>query len=200
MTSSMGGPPSLAERKRQLVRDELAEVAMKLFAARGFDATTIEAITEAAGVSRRTFFRYFEAKEDVIIEFLDELGVRLCADLAARPQDEPPGVAIRGGMDVFLDAFREHPEKSLVLARMTLETPPLRARYLDRLDGWRACLTTELAARARVDPADDMGPALAAAVALAAFDTAMIRWIRDGGGDLGELVDQAFARCADALR
>jgi AcrR family transcriptional regulator len=199
MTSSLDGPPTLAERKRKLVRDELAEVAMKLFAANGFDATTIEAIADAAGVSRRTFFRYFEAKEDVIIEFLDELGVRLSADLAARPADEPPRVAIRAALSVFLDAFREHPEKSLVLAGMVLDTPPLRARFLDRLDGWRVCLTAELVARASVDPAEDMGPALAAAVALAAFDTAMIRWIGNGGGDLGELVDQAFARCAAAL-
>ena len=100
---------------------------------------------------------------------------------------------------MFLDAFAEHPEKSMVLARLTLDTPRLRARFLDRLDGWRACVTTELASRAGVEPADEMGPALAAAVAMAAFDTAMIRWIRDGGGDLGELVDQAFARCADTL-
>ncbi len=199
MTSSLGDPPSLAERKRQLVRDELATCAMKLFAARGFDATTIEAIADAAGVSRRTFFRYFEAKEDVIIEALDELGVRLCAGVAARPPDESPGTAIRAALGVFLDAFREHPEKSLMLARLILDTPPLRARYLDRLDGWRACLTTELVARVGAEEADDMGPALAAALAMAAFDTAMIRWIRHGGGDLGSLVDDAFVRSAGAL-
>lgn len=195
----MNRPPTLAERKRQLVRDELSTAALQLFASHGFDATTIDAIAEAAGVSRRTFFRYFASKEDVIVEFLDVLGAQLCDALAARPAAERPGPAVRGALGVFLDGFTAHPAKSLALARLTLDTPALRARYLDRQDGWRACLKIELARRAGVDPGADLRPALTAAVALAAFDTALIHWISTGAGDLDALVDRAFALSTDAL-
>lgn len=193
-------PGSLAERKRQLVRDELSEAALKLLAWQGFEATTIDQITAAAGVSRRTFFRYFRSKEDVIIEFLASLGTQLCGELAARPPQEPPAVALRHAVAVFVDVYAEHEEKSLRLAKLTLTTPALLARYLERQARWRADLASELARRAGHDPASDLRPALTAAVALAAFDTALARWVdTDGADDLNALTDQTFALVADTL-
>ena len=58
--------PTLAERKRQVAREHIEETALRLFVERGFDETTIADIADAAGISTRTFFRYFATKEDVV--------------------------------------------------------------------------------------------------------------------------------------
>lgn len=185
---------SLAERKRQLVRDELTEAALKLLAFQGFEETTIDQMAAAAGVSRRTFFRYFQSKEDVIIEFLSDLGRQLSHGLSTRPATEPPAVALQNTLRVFTDTFWEHPEKSQRLAKVTVSTPALLARYLERQVTWRATLTAELATRMAVDPGTDLRPAVLVAVAFAAFDTALMRWVEQGSTtDLNTLLSDCFA-------
>ncbi|GIH01945.1 TetR family transcriptional regulator [Rhizocola hellebori] len=184
---------TLAERKRQLVRDELTEAALKLLASQGFEETTIDQIVAAAGVSRRTFFRYFRSKEDVIIEFLGHLGTKLRDALAARPAAETPARALREAFAVFTDTYHHNPEKSIRLARLTLGSPALMARYLERQTQWRADAGAELARRMKVDPATDLRPRLTAAVGFAAFDTALTCWVDgDGDQDLNTWLDKAF--------
>jgi AcrR family transcriptional regulator len=185
---------SLAERKRRLVRDELGHAALVLLAAQGFEATTIDQIVAAAGVSRRTFFRYFKSKEDVILEFLADVGADVCAELAGRPPGESPGTALREALTVAVETVTEHPEKSLALARLTMETPALHARFLDRQAGLQRDLAAVIARRQGADPDTDMGPAVFAGMALTAFDIALARWARQSGPEeLRALVDQAFA-------
>src|ERR1700737_2370781 len=70
----------IGERKRRAVRGELSEVALRLLTDRGFDSVTIDEIAAAAGVSRRTFFRYFSSKEDVVFPFLAQGATRLWED------------------------------------------------------------------------------------------------------------------------
>lgn len=194
-------PASLADRKRQLVRDELSDAAMKLFASQGFEETTIERIVDAAGVSRRTFFRYFNSKEDVIVEFLGEMGVSLGAELAGRPREETAATALRHALAVVVSACTEHPQKALALTKLTMDTPALRARYLDQQRNWRAGLAGTLAERSGLDPERDLRPTLVAGVALLAWDTSLAAWAAgDAADDLGELLDVAFAHVADALR
>jgi AcrR family transcriptional regulator len=184
---------SLIERKRQLVRDELAEAALHLVAFQGFEETTIDQMAAAAGVSRRTFFRYFQSKEDVIIEFLSDLGRKLSTALEARPVEEAPDLALRQALRVFTDKFCEHPEKSSRLTGVTVGTPALLARYLERQVAWKATMTTELARRMGRDPATDLQPAVLVAVAFAAFDTALMHWAEDPTKDLNALVERCFA-------
>ncbi|WP_405363664.1 TetR family transcriptional regulator [Kitasatospora sp. NBC_00085] len=94
----------MAERKRRLVSGELAEAALQLLAENGFDAVTIDEIAGAAGVSKRTFFRYFASKEDVVVQVLADLGPEMRAVLAARPGGERPSVALRHAVWVSLAA------------------------------------------------------------------------------------------------
>jgi AcrR family transcriptional regulator len=184
---------SLAERKRQLVRDELTEAALKLLAFQGFEATTIDQMAAAAGVSRRTFFRYFQSKEDVIIEFLSDHGRQLSHSLSTRPATEPPAVALHHTLRAFTDTFWEHPEKSWRLAKVMISTPPLLARYLERQVTWRSALTAELATRMAVDPGTDLRPRVLVAVAFAAFDTALTRWVeQEPATDLNVLLAECF--------
>ena len=94
---------------------------------------------------------------------------------------------------MFTDTYHHNPQKSIRLARLTLRTPALMARYLERQTQWRADATAELARRMKVDPATDLRPSLTAAVGFAAFDTAMTSWVDgDGAEELNTLLDKAF--------
>ena len=60
-------PEGLRERKQRETRRRIAETGLKLFLANGYDATTLDAIAEAADISRRTFFSYFKSKEEIML-------------------------------------------------------------------------------------------------------------------------------------
>ncbi|GGL61630.1 hypothetical protein GCM10010129_01490 [Streptomyces fumigatiscleroticus] len=194
---------TLAQRKRRLVSDELSEAALQMLALKGFDLVTIDEIAAAAGVSKRTFFRYFASKEDVVVRFLADLGSGIRAELAARPVQEPPSVALRhavlAAMAVCADRS-DHADRALVVVRLILRTPALRARFLEHQAQWRDDLATELAQRLGLDPGTDLYPRLAAGMALTAFDTVLQRWSAgDGAEDPAELTDRSFAVLGPAL-
>ncbi|MEV4575096.1 TetR family transcriptional regulator [Nonomuraea jabiensis] len=191
---------SLAQRKRQLVADELTRAALNLLTQKGFDAVTVDEIVAAAGVSRRTFFRYFASKEDVVVQFLAEMGDGMRAELAGRPAEEPPSVALRHTVWVSVDACAGHADRALRVIQLILGTPALHARFLERQAQWRDDLAAELTRRLDLDPESHLYPQLAAGMALTAFDTVLQRWSSsDGIEDPAALIDQAFAVITAAL-
>lgn len=193
-------PVNLVERKRQLVRDELADAAVKLLASQGFDETTVDQIAAGVGMSRRTFSRYFETKEDVFVHMLAKAGTQLRGELRAQPADESPAVALRAALSAFTCLSDENPDKTLRVSRLILDTPALLARFLERQSQWQTDMSAILGERTGLDPATDMRPTLAAGVALTAFNVALRRWVDSQGTmDMNELVDQAFAIVAPAL-
>ncbi|MFJ3901409.1 TetR family transcriptional regulator [Streptomyces sp. NPDC090025] len=195
---------TMAERKRQLVSTELTEAALQLLARRGFDAVTVDEIVAEAGVSKRTFFRYFASKEDVVVQFLAGLGDEMRAALAARPAAEPPSAALRAAVAVPLAACTlEHPDhaaRALLVVQLILRTPALLARLLERQLEWRETLAAELAARDGLDVSAALYPRLAAGTALVAFHTALQRWAESSAAeDPLALLDRAFAVVGPAL-
>ncbi|GHE62177.1 TetR family transcriptional regulator [Streptomyces longispororuber] len=191
---------SLAQRKRQLVADELTRAALDLLARKGFDAVTVDEIVATAGVSKRTFFRYFASKEDVVVQFLADMGADMRRELASRPAGEPPSVALRHTVWVSVDACANNADRTLRVVRLILGTPALLARFLERQAQWRGELAEELAARLGLDPAADLYPRLAAGVSLTAFDTVLQRWSdSEGAEDPAALTDRAFALLAPVL-
>src|SRR6266516_2187558 len=83
------------ERTRRAIRDELTQLAKDLFVEKGYDETTIDDLAAAAGMSKRTFFRYFASKEELVMGKYEILGEQLAEDLAARPADEPIWASLR---------------------------------------------------------------------------------------------------------
>ncbi|WP_067572669.1 TetR/AcrR family transcriptional regulator [Nocardia acidivorans] len=81
--------PSLAERRKEETRREIARVAARLFAERGTSAVTAEEIAEAAGLARRTFHRYCPTKEEAVEPIMSAGAARWVADLAAGPARMP---------------------------------------------------------------------------------------------------------------
>src|SRR5687768_12001917 len=154
---------TLAERKRRLVADELRDAALMLLAARGFDTVTVDDIVAAAGMSRRTFFRYYASKEDVVVRFLADMGAIVLAALAERPRTEPPSAALRAAIwaplaEACADDRPDHIERSRVVVRLILDTPALYARWLERQTELRAGLAAELAGRHNLDLDTDPYP------------------------------------------
>jgi AcrR family transcriptional regulator len=148
-------------------------------------------------VSPRTFFRYFDSKEDVVIGFFDDMGRGLRSALAARPQEEPPFTAVREALRSLVDVYMTKADMVMAAKRLSYDTSAIRARLLDKHARWENGVTEELAKRLGVDAEADPRPRLIAAVALAAFSTAVGGWCSSrGGDDLHALVDDALEAVA----
>jgi AcrR family transcriptional regulator len=194
-------PRDLRRRARDAVRAEIAETAFQLFTQRGFDQTTVDDIAAAAGLSRRSFFRYFASKEDAVLGMLNTVGDAIAAELAARPAGEPPWTSLRRALDVLVTTYLGDPTVALARFRLIHQTPALRSTLLDKQDRWQRSLAQVLAARLGIDPAHDPRPELLAATALAALDVASRRWLAsDGHANLATLLDETFALLAHNLR
>lgn len=198
----MSTPPAgtFAQRKRQLVANELTQAALGLLAREGFDAVTVDEIAASAGVSKRTFFRYFASKEDVVVQFLAELGTSMRDELAGRPATELPAAALRNTVWRAIDACAGNSDRTLRVVQLILRTPALLARFLERQAQWRDDLAAQMARRLELDGGTEMYPPLAAGMALAAFHTVLQRWSdSDGAEDPAALTEQAFAVIEPAL-
>src|SRR5262247_1466325 len=127
--------PTRRERKKLETRQALEEAALRLFAAQGYEQTTVEEIAEAADVAVRTFFRYFSSKQDVLFGEVatDRVG-RLRSELAARPATESPVDSVIAVMEQ-LDLANVDEEQQ-ILARLDLmrHQPSIRTRYLELID------------------------------------------------------------------
>lgn len=183
----------LRERTRRLVQAEITTVGMDLFARNGFDAVTVEEIATAAGMSKRSFFRYFATKEDVVLGNLEAAGHVLADALAARPGDEPVWEALRRAFDVLVAATDADPARSLVLMRMLVETPVLKARHLEKQSRWQSLLVPHVDSRLTAAPPGvgrDPRAAAITAAALACFDTAQATWVElEGKIPIATLID-----------
>ena len=201
MSRTAPPPRDLRRRARDAVRAEIAKTAFQLFTERGFDQTTVDDIAVAAGLSRRSFFRYFASKEDAVLGMLNAVGDAIAAELAARPAGEPPWASLRRALDVLVTTYLGDPTVALARFRLIHHTPALRTTLLDKQDRWQRSLSQVLAARLGVDPAHDLRPELLAAAALAALDVASRRWLAsDGHANLATLLDESFALLAHDLR
>jgi AcrR family transcriptional regulator len=186
----------LRERTRRAVQADIAAAAVGLFLEHGFEATTMDQVAVAAGISRRSLFRYFETKEDMVLGNLRETGHQVHARLASRPLDEPPWDALRASLRAMIDAPGYSLTGTLKLAVMLYETPSLRARHLEKQFEWLDLLAPEIAKRLGPSPAPGPDPRARALVscALTCLDAATEAWVQAGGeGDVEQLYDQAVA-------
>jgi mycofactocin system transcriptional regulator len=179
-----GRPPATS-------RDELEQVARELFAERGFEATTVDDIAAAAGIGRRTFFRYFASKNDVVWgDFdhgLDELARRLRSGEPTRPLLDALREAVLAFNRLSGDGVAWHRARM----RLILEVPALQAHSTLRYAAWRAVVAEFVAARLGLAD-DDLLPQLVAHLCLGAALTAYEQWLRDPGADLEQLLDAAL--------
>lgn len=183
-----GRPPSTSRRA-------IADVALELFVERGFDQTTVEDIAAAAGIGRRTLFRYFASKNDIVWgDWAGELD-RLRANLARAPQALALMPAVVGAVLATND-FRaaDLPELRVRMQLMTA-VPTLQAYSTLRYDEWRQEIAVFAAGRLGQEPCELVPQTLGYAtlgVTLAAF----LRWTQVGSSDLRPLLEEALGHLA----
>ncbi|MBB3455550.1 AcrR family transcriptional regulator [Rhizobium sp. BK313] len=115
------------ERKRRQTRERIEAAALALFLEHGFDGTTIEDITEAADVSKRSFFDYFPSKEEVVFAWQDNFSDELVDAIAAQPKDASIVEVIEGALTSALLAASSDPQR-LAIGALIRDTPALCAR------------------------------------------------------------------------
>jgi AcrR family transcriptional regulator len=189
------------EVARSAVRAELASVALHQFLSHGFEQVTVSDLALAAGVSRSTFLRYFDTKEDAVLGALDPKGELIANALRERPGSEHIWAALRRSLDPLIDEYRQDPAGALNLARLVGQSTALRSGHLDKQRRWRGLLAVAIAERLGVDEATDLRPAVYATATLEALQIATDRWVAsDGQLDLIALVDEATGLLTPASR
>ncbi len=185
--------PNLRERTRQAVRAQLMTVAWDLFVEQGYDTTTVDEIAAAAGMSQRSFFRYFGAKEDVVLVKFEAVGALLAEELARRPASEDAWTALRRSFEVIVEPTERDPRHGLVLLRITDESSALRAGRLEQQAHWQELLTPLVAARLATEADHDPSAAALTAAALACLNVANATWLDSNGTEsLRRLLDDAM--------
>ena len=169
-------------------RARLQRAALDLFREQGYDQTTAAEIAERAGVTERTFFRYFPDKREVLFGGENELHDALGAALADAPEDLGPLDALLWALQSvrpMIEAYRPftEPRHSVISA-----TPALRERELTKRAALAGAVADGLAGRGVSGPHGD----LAAQIGVAAFLHAVVSWFEAPERGLGEHLDLAF--------
>ena len=192
--------PSGARRGRPVVttHGDIEQAAFRLFAERGFEATTLDDIARAVGVSRRTLFRYFDSKNDIPWGQFDRTLEHFRTLLDAMPEDLPLSEAVFRGVVAFNefpdDAEPPHRERM----RLILGTPTLQAHSVLRYGQWRAVIGDYVARRTGTAP-DALLPQTVGHVALALALTAYERWLSEAGRTVPDLLRESLAELRDFL-
>ncbi|MFE9096742.1 mycofactocin system transcriptional regulator [Streptomyces sp. NPDC007264] len=190
--------PGRGGRPRSTSRSDLERIGFQLFARQGFDETTVDDIAAAAGIGRRTFFRYFSSKNDLVWGDFEEHLAELRALLEAADRDASVMDALREAVVAFnrfdpavVPWHRQRME-------LILSVPTLQADAAVRYTAWRTIVTDFVAERSGRAP-DDLLPRLVGYTALAAAMTAYEHWLADDSQSLTLLIDSTFRRLAQGL-
>ena len=192
MTSVPPKKESRREQKRQETLKRIGEKGLKLFIAKGYEGTTLDAIAAAAGISRRTFFYYFKSKDEVLLAsqgggFIEALRPAMLDE----SPDQAPFVAVRNCLSKLVSRYET--KESIVIDRLLQSTEALRARkqaiFVEMEEALFAalCELWPQSARRRT-------LRLVAMVSIGAMRVAMEGWRRDGGKrPLAKYLQENFA-------
>lgn len=185
-----GRPPSTT-------RYQLQQIAVEMFTAHGYDEVTIEELAAAAGISRRTFFRYFGSKADALMADFDGDVQQLRSALAASDPGLPVMAAIRQAV-VTVNRYYAH-DLAQLRQRMQLQhdSPALLANGILHYEKWQA-VVAEFAAARLGQAADDLLPQVIARSVFGAAFAGFMSWLSDGSGDLSPKLDAALRALAEA--
>ena len=186
-----GRPPSTSRR-------ELRLIALRLFAERGFENTTIEQVTAEAGVSERTFFRYFTTKASVLWSEFETEVETIRAALGAVPGEVPMRAAIRGAVVAATHYHADDVPEMRLRMHLIATEPALSFSAAEHYEAWELAVS-EFAARRLGYPANSLYPLTVGRATLSACRAAYDRWSARADNDLTSYLDAALAALASGF-
>ncbi|MFF4835861.1 TetR family transcriptional regulator [Streptomyces sp. NPDC001315] len=182
------------------MRDALVAAAFQLFLERGYEQTTVDDIVALAGVGRRSFFRYFPSKEDVVFPDHERCLADMTAFLAASGDEEEPVRRVCDAARLVLRMYAENPAFSVQRYRLTKKVPGLRAYELSVVWRYERALAAYLRERFAGRRDGTLQADVIAAAVVAAHNNALRSWLRsDGQGDAAAAVDHALGHVQSAF-
>lgn len=179
-----GRPPRTSRRQLELV-------ALRLFAEEGFDETTVDRVAAAAGVSRRTFFRYFDSKAAVLWSAFDQEVATIRQLLAETPESLAMMDAIRSAIVATNDYHADDVPELRIRIHLIGSVPTLRANATLHYGAWERAVSDFVAARIG-QPADSLYPLAVGRAVLAVCRAAYDRWVARADTDLQVYLDAAL--------
>jgi len=195
VTTSTELPVNRRERKKLETRAALEQAALRLFAEKGYEQTTVEEIAEAADVAVRTFFRYFSSKQHVLFgDVAHDRVTRLRSELAARPLDEPILESVHAVMEATDIADPEEQRQIMMRLRLLEHQPSLVTTYLQLSYELRQLVAEFVAERTGLSLERDPYPLIVATAFSACWDIALSVWsATNGERSLREVRREVFA-------
>jgi len=167
----------------------LIKAAITLFDRQGYDVTTVAQIAEAAGLTKRTFFRYFSDKREVLFNGSAELAQRLVTGIAAAPADAGAMAAVRAGLEEVATLFADRHPFARVRSQIVAANPELQERELIKLQSLAGAVKTALVDRG----VPENTAILAGQAGVTVFHVAFAQWVaQDDPTALGRLMDQSL--------
>ncbi|MFY9918100.1 MAG: mycofactocin system transcriptional regulator [Mycobacterium sp.] len=185
-------------RRRSTTWDHLSNVAIDLFAARGFDDVSVDDVAHAAGIARRTLFRYYPSKSALPWGDFDAHLERMRDQLAELDPSVPIGDALRTALLAFNTFDESETARHRQRMRVILQTAELQAYSMTMYAGWRAVVATFVARRLGVK-AGDLVPQTVAWTMLGVALSAYEHWLGDESASLAQELNDAFDTVSDGL-
>ncbi|MFR9794934.1 TetR family transcriptional regulator [Streptomyces sp. MS06] len=178
---------------RPPMREALVTAAFRLFLERGYEQTTVDDIVALAGVGRRSFFRYFPSKEDVVFPDHERCLAEMKSFLAESGAEHEPVARVCDAARRVLRMYAENPAFSVQRYRLTKKVPGLRAYELSVVWRYERAMAEYLRGRYAGRPDGILRADTVAAAVVAAHNNALRSWLRsDGQGDASAAVDHAL--------
>ncbi|KPX51072.1 TetR family transcriptional regulator [Pseudomonas amygdali pv. hibisci] len=186
--------PGLRERHKQNTRAELSNFGLGLFLKQGFANTTIEQIVEPLGIARRTFFRYFKSKEELVFTWHEDKTVELVQELKARPAKESPLDTVCETLATTLKRYDANREMAFALVRLLKETPALLAKECEKRMDRELALAAALVEREGKRTLSPLKARIIVGAVTTAWTAALDEWYEGGGkADLRPIMAKAFS-------
>jgi AcrR family transcriptional regulator len=171
---------------------EIEEAALELFAERGFEAVTTDEIADAAAISRRTFFRYFGSKEELLFRDLHRRVDGFIVAFGERPADEPLLLAMRTAAMTMAAQYQADRPALMRIERIIAGAPGVLARSVGEPTTMVDTIMNMVAVRLDADALTDMRPAIITTTFINAFHIALRMWLSTPRADFPELAARAL--------
>jgi AcrR family transcriptional regulator len=185
--------------RRGRVKREIALAALQLFRERGYESVPVAEIAESVGLSRRSFFRYFSAKEDLVFEWMNEQGEFLLTVIQGSPPTQTPWQTMQATLLELAELHDAHADLAQYRTRLIFETPSLSGRFHEEHARWEGRIAETLMRGRKQSAHKTYELRVQVAIGITAFVVAVQNWLdASDAGSLRPWVIAAFAAVSRA--